>query len=929
MMARMRVARMSVVGGALALAAGILGPGIPQASATPSSPTGVTVTRADTALSVSWTASSGATSYTATAYDALSGGVTQGTACTIATTSCAISGLTNGTLYYVEVVATDGSATAASTPRVSGTPSTVPGAPQSVVVTGGDGSMAVAWSAPASTGGAPITGYEATAYDASSGGTSQGTCTATGTTCTVSGLTNGTTYYVEVTATNTAGTGAASSRASGLAGGSASAPRSVTATRGDGHVDVEWLAPSSDGGAAVTSYIASAYTSSATSATAVATCTTTSLECRIDGLANATEYYVSVAAVTAVRTGTSSSRVRVSAAGAPGAPASVVATRGNGYAAVSWRAPTTTGGSRITRYVARAYTVLTEGGPIATCEPTTVKPTQCDIGPLPNGSKYYIDVTATNAIGLSTTSTPRVAVTTATTPNVPTEVVAVQVGPRVDVSWRVPASDGGLSISEYVATAYSLATGGVSLGSCSATGASCSITGLADVPVFVDVVAVTGAGRGQPSTPRVRVVLYDPPDQVRDIAGSPSGRSMNVSWQPPADDGRRAITSYRATAWDAATGGSEKGSCVLGVNAARPGPAAAGSESRVGCTIKGLTPGASYHLAVEVTTVVDSVESKERVSVPLKEGLPSAPRGATLLVGDHLIAAVGQVPSTDGGSPVTKYVARAWSQKDAGEVLAQCSKPADATQSQFSCVLSDLDNFEPYWIDVAAVTEAGTGKWTPRALTEPQPSAPSAPRGVRVEEREGSIRVSWRAPIFDGGYDVRSYEARVYPTDSTGAKVSTTPSRTCEVKAPVTSCVLSGFSDGQYLRVDVTAENTVGKSKASAQADATIVPSVPSAPTKVVAQVVGDAVKISWMAPPGTGSLPVLGYRATVMGQDGSSRPLGSCEVTTLQCTVKVLKAMKATAVEVQARNELGWGDTARTEMTTSPALAPGSSGSQ
>lgn len=916
MVARMRKGFWAAAVGATALVAGVLGP-FPTAMAAPSAPTDVTVTRANAALSVAWTAASGATSYTATAYNAASAGSSQGTPCTVATTSCSVTGLTNGTTYYVEVVATDGSTTATSTPRVTGTPATVPGAPQSVVVTGSDGSVSVAWSAPTSDGGAAITSYEATAYDASSGGTSQGSCTTSGTTCSISSLTNGTTYHVEVIATNAVGAGAASARSSGIAGGSAGAPRSVTATRGDGYIEVDWLAPTSDGGSPVTSYVASAYTSSSSSAAAVATCTTTGLECRISGLTNATEYYVSVAAVTAVRTGTSSSRVRVSAAGSPGAPTSVTATRGNGFATVSWRAPSTTGGSRITRYIAHAYSTLTEGTAIAACEPTTAKPTQCVIGPLPNGSAYYIDVTATNAIGLSATSAPRVTVTTATTPDIPTGVVAVQVGPRVDVAWRVPASDGGLPISEYVATAYSLATGGVSLGSCSTTGSICSITGLADVPVFVDVVAVTAAGRGQPSSPRVRVVLYDPPEQVRDIAGSPSGRSMAVSWQPPVDDGRRAITSYRASAWDASTGGTREGSCVLGVNVARPGPAAAGSESRVGCTIKGLAPGFTYYLAVEATTVVDSVESEERVPVPLKEGPPATPRGVTLLSGDHLIAAVGQVPGTDGGSPITRYVARAWSAEEDGTLLGKCSEPADATESQFACVLKDLDNFEPYWVEVAAVTNAGEGKPTPRTLVEPQPATPSAPRGVRAEEREGSVRVSWRPPIFDGGYEVRSYQARAYATDSTGAKVTTTPTQTCTVNVPETSCVLSGFTDGQYLRIDVVAENTVGTGRASAQIDATIVPSVPSAPAKVKAQVVGDAVKISWTPPTGTGALPVLEYRATVLGADATGRAFGSCEVTGLQCTVKTGKALKAFVVEVQARNQLGWGDPGRLVLGT------------
>jgi hypothetical protein len=74
--------------------------------------------------------------------------------------------LSGGVRYDVQVRAVNAvgngswSASETGTPRSPSQPVTVPGAPASLLVTPGDGSLSIAWSAPADDGGADVTSYD-------------------------------------------------------------------------------------------------------------------------------------------------------------------------------------------------------------------------------------------------------------------------------------------------------------------------------------------------------------------------------------------------------------------------------------------------------------------------------------------------------------------------------------------------------------------------------------------------------------------------------------------------------------------------------------------------------------------------------------------------------------------------------------------------
>ena len=174
-----------------------------------------------------------------------------------------VTGLTNGDSYTFTVTATNGVGTGpASGSSNAVVPATVPGVPTIGTVTRGNDRASVTFTAPSSDGGLAITSYTVTATDSTNPANGGQTQTGTSSPITVTGLTNGDSYTFTVTATNGAGTGPASAPSSAEVPATLpGAPTIGTATAGNARASVTFTAPSSDGGAAITSYTVTAHDS--------------------------------------------------------------------------------------------------------------------------------------------------------------------------------------------------------------------------------------------------------------------------------------------------------------------------------------------------------------------------------------------------------------------------------------------------------------------------------------------------------------------------------------------------------------------------------------------------------------------------------------------------------------------------------------------
>ena len=266
----------------------------------PSTPSGLAATAGNAQVSLSWSASSGATGYYVKRAFASGGPYTQ--IASPQTNSYTDGGLTNGAIYYYVVSAFNSAGQSANSSQVSATPTAPPAPPATptgLQATAGNAQVSLTW-----TVSSGATSYHVK-RSATSGGPYTQISAPTAPNFTDPSLTNGTTYYYVVSALNSAGESANSSQASATPAALAmppTAPAGLQATAGNAQVSLAWTASSG-----ATSYHVKRSTTSGGPYTQVAAPTSTSYT--DTGLTNGTTYYYVVSALNSAGESANSSQV--------------------------------------------------------------------------------------------------------------------------------------------------------------------------------------------------------------------------------------------------------------------------------------------------------------------------------------------------------------------------------------------------------------------------------------------------------------------------------------------------------------------------------------------------------------------------------------------------------------------------------------------
>ncbi|MCW2601473.1 MAG: heme peroxidase [Frankiales bacterium] len=444
-------------------------------------------------------------------------------------------------------------------------------------------------------------------------------------------------------------------------------------------------------------------------------------------------------------------------------------------------------------------------------------------------------------------------------------------------------------------------------------------TGSIDTAVFSDVAAnydVTtvpaGAALGDPGS--VTTVVHsggagtDGTDTLRNI----ENLSFSDTRAPAAPLIGAAVAGLGSATvnFTVAAGSTPTGFAVqvLGAGGAQLGalrPADAGVTSLV---VTGLTPGTPVSFRVQASNAAGTspFSAASNTVTPFAVVPPGAPTIGTATAGNASATVTWTPPANDGGAPISGYSVRV---VNAAGIQVGALRPSGAGTT--SLVITGLTNGQAYRFQVRAANSAGDGGFSVLSgAVTPVATAPGAPTIATATAGNASAAVGWTAPASNGGSPITGYSVRV--VDATGAQVGALR----PAAAGATSALVTGLTNGQTYRFQVSASNVVGTSALSALSNAVTPGAVPGAPLILTASsgVAGGVVNATarWGTATPNGSA-VTGYVVTALRM---SSPAPNATVlsrtSVLQGpTVRVLVMVLPAGVyrfEVNARNAVGQG---------------------
>ena len=519
------------------------------------------------------------------------------------------------------------------------------------------------WSAPASDGGSAITKHQ---YRQKTGSDAFGAWTdipgsaatqANATSHTVKGLTANnppTTFTFEVQAVNANGDSGPSNQAAATV--DVPATTFPTLTAGNQQITVQWPTPGNNGSAILRYQIQQAQTVAGSTTHTEWTNIqnsgpgeTNASSYTVTGLTNGIPYAFGIRAVNSVGTGRESYSDTAIPRTIPGAPTGLTAEPGDGQVRLQWTAPISDGGNPINSYEYQQKTSSTPFGSWINISGSNANTTEHTVTGLTNGTNYTFRVHAKNQTGEGLPSNEASA-TPVTVPSVPQNFTLTPGNGRVRLDWTAPASDGGNAILRYEyrhkAGADSFTTWTNVPGSNINT-TQYTVTGLTNGTLYTfEIRAATATTKGMAAS-ETTTPMAVAPDAPRQLSTRSQNQAIELTWQPPLDNGGSPIIRYEYR--------QRTGNGLFGAWMNIPNSGVTGLNAN-SYTVTGLTNGASYHFKLRAVNNADeSAASNEALGIPQPITTPDKPRAIQVSSGDGRVIVQWIEPLRDGGTPILHY----------------------------------------------------------------------------------------------------------------------------------------------------------------------------------------------------------------------------------------------------------------------------------
>ncbi|NOQ54074.1 MAG: hypothetical protein GQ558_05670 [Thermoplasmata archaeon] len=486
-------------------------------------------------------------------------------------------------------------------------------------------------------------------------------------------------YYYAVTAVNQHGIGVVSEPTRATAFGTPSQPMSFDIIPGDGRVVIRWGIPNDDGGTTILGYRIFRGTTPE-NIELLATLTSLFLTITDTNVTNGQAYIYYMVAFSAAGDGDATKRLDAIPFGLPSQPLDLVADPDDGSVHLSWAAPSSDGGNAIFKYL------VLWGDTAGDLSNNLIlgNVTSYDHTDLSNGVTYYYQLVAVNNAGEGQVSI----VAHATPMGSPSGVVDMEaiLDPEgIRLTWKSPVDLGGAASSSLIVLRDTQGDPQTPLAEIGNVIEYLDTTVEVGKTYYYRILVVTDFSQGPFDEP-VEVVYLGPPGQVTELTIVIGNDIVDLSWVAPDDDGGSPILNYVILRGLFETGLSEVG--------------------RVGGSVLMFTDqttenGKTYFYGVYAINTIGAGSRSESVTAS-PVGPPGAPGVLEAKVKDDTIALIWTAPTIGGKAEVTGYKVYR------GRYVDELSLLAELGDVQ-SYIDEDVEKGKTYFYKVMATSDSGDG----------------------------------------------------------------------------------------------------------------------------------------------------------------------------------------------------------------------------